>query len=69
MKIDKWSLKRRAGCGDLLENQSVLADRDDVCVMKLVACDRTAINGRAVGAHQVFEKEDGLNLYDSRMMS
>ena len=61
-------LRRRAGFRRFLENQPMPADRDHVCVMKLVPCNRAAINGGSVGAHQVFEKEDGLNLYDSRMM-
>jgi hypothetical protein len=46
----------------------VLTDGDHVCVMKLVARNRAAIDGGAVRAHQIFEKEDGLNLHDPRMM-
>ena len=46
----------------------MLAYRDHIRVTKLVPRDRFAIDGSAVGAHQVFEKEDGLDLYDPRMM-
>ena len=47
----------------------MLADGYHICVTKLVAYDRPAINSGAVDALQVFEKEDGLNLHDPRMMS
>ena len=47
----------------------MLADGDHVSVTKLVARDRPAIDGGAVGALQIFDKEDGLNLHDPRMMS
>ena len=52
----------------LLKHESVLADGDDVRVTQLVAGDRPAIDGGAVGALQVFEKEDGLNLHNPRMV-
>jgi hypothetical protein len=52
----------------LLKHESVLADRDDIRVTQLVAGDRPAIEGGAVGAFQVFKKEDGLNFHDPRMM-
>ena len=68
VQIDKWGRRCRTGCRILLEDEPVLADGDHVRVTELVARDRPAIDGRAVGAHQVFEKEDGLNLHDSRMM-
>jgi len=51
-----------------LEDAPVLADGDHVRVTKLVARDRQAIDCGAVGALQVFEKEDGLNLHNPRMM-
>jgi hypothetical protein len=51
-----------------LKHKSVLTDGDYVCVMKLMTRNRPAIDGGAVRAHQIFEKEDGLNLHDPGMM-
>ncbi|MEO5864020.1 MAG: hypothetical protein ABIQ79_03140 [Nitrospiraceae bacterium] len=46
----------------------MLADGDQVLISKLTARDRLAIDGGAVGALQVFEKEDGLNFHNPCMM-
>ena len=68
IQIDKWGRRRRIRRYIFLEYEPVLADGDHVRVTKLLARDRPAIDGGAVCAHQVFEKEDGLNLHDSRVM-
>lgn len=69
IQIDRGGRRRRTGRHMLLEDEPVLADGDHVRVMKLAARDRLAIDGGAVAALQVFEKVDGLNLDDSRMMA
>jgi len=57
IQIGKWGRRERIGHRILLEDESVLADGNHVRVMKLVACDGLSLDGRAVGALQVFEKK------------